>query len=134
MILAFPQQIATLKEPLQRFITEVFHGSRFEQPVKLRGVYLSSGTQEGTPIDRIMGSMAAAFGLGPIAATAGGAQGKSYFITQPAAQGHLSRESTVGGRRPQSRAHQNLDTAGSLRRRRPRDRCGRLPVGNELYR
>ncbi|MBK1705548.1 hypothetical protein CKO40_13550 [Halochromatium glycolicum] len=79
LILAFPQQVAALKQPLQRFITDVFHGSRFERPVMLRGVYLSSGTQEGTPIDRIMGSMAAAIGLERSAGGAG--QGRSYFIT-----------------------------------------------------
>jgi type VI secretion system protein ImpL len=81
MILAFPQQIASLKEPLQRFVNDVFHGSRFERPVMLRGVYLSSGTQEGTPIDRIMGSMAAAFGFDRSVAASGGSSGKSYFIT-----------------------------------------------------
>ncbi|MEA3640544.1 MAG: type VI secretion system membrane subunit TssM [Lamprobacter sp.] len=81
MILAFPQQVASLKEPLQRFVADVFQGSRFERPVMLRGVYLSSGTQEGTPIDRIMGSMAAAFGLDRSVAASARSAGKSYFIT-----------------------------------------------------
>ncbi len=81
LILAFPQQLASIKEPLQRFIADVFTGSRFERPVMLRGVYLSSGTQEGTPIDRIMGSMAEAVGLERSVAASSRGQGKSYFIT-----------------------------------------------------
>lgn len=81
MILAFPQQVASLKQSLMRFVGEVFHGSRFERPVLLRGVYLSSGTQEGTPIDRIMGAMASAIGVEQATGGAGVGQGKSYFIT-----------------------------------------------------
>jgi len=46
----------------------------------LRGVYFSSGTQEGTPIDRLMGSMAESFGLDREATASPGARGKSYFI------------------------------------------------------
>lgn len=81
LILGFPQQFASLRDNLLRFLREVFQGSRFEKPVALRGVYFSSGTQEGTPIDRLMGSMAESFGLDRQAVAAPGARGKSYFIT-----------------------------------------------------
>jgi len=81
LILGFPQQFASLRSNLQRFLRDIFQGSRFEKPVMLRGVYFSSGTQEGTPIDRLMGSMAESFGLDRQAAVSPGAQGKSYFIT-----------------------------------------------------
>ena len=55
-VFAFPQQMAALRDPLAAFVTDVFASSRFDQQVLLRGVYLTSGTQEGTPIDRLLGA------------------------------------------------------------------------------
>ena len=81
LILAFPQQFASIREPIERFLHEVFQESRFEQPIMLRGVYFSSGTQEGTPIDRLIGSMAASFGLEQPQQGSNSGRGKSYFIT-----------------------------------------------------
>lgn len=80
-ILGFPQQVATLEEPLHRFLHLVFAGSRFEHPLLWRGVYFSSGTQEGTPIDRLMGALADVAGLGRDRIAAATGPGKSYFIT-----------------------------------------------------
>ena len=48
----------------------------------MRGVYFSSGTQEGSPIDRVMGALAGAFGLDRQALPAGVSNGRSYFITR----------------------------------------------------
>ena len=56
-IFGFPQQMAALREGLSEFIGEVFESTRFDQRVLLRGVYFTSGTQEGTPIDRLLGSL-----------------------------------------------------------------------------
>ena len=47
----------------------------------LRGIYFTSGTQEGTPIDRLMSSVARTFGLDQQVLPAHGGQGRSYFIT-----------------------------------------------------
>ena len=44
-----------LAQPLQSFLTEAFGGSRLDPAPLLRGVYFTSGTQEGTPIDRLTG-------------------------------------------------------------------------------
>ncbi len=80
-IYGFPRQLASLKEPISSFIGDVFRGSRFEQAPMLRGVYLTSGTQEGTPIDRLMSTVAQTFGLQQQMLPAHGGQGRSYFIT-----------------------------------------------------
>lgn len=82
LIYTFPQQFASLKEVADQFITEIFQPSRFEEHPLLRGVYFTSGTQEGSPIDRIMGSVATTFGLDRQALPAFAGQGKSYFITR----------------------------------------------------
>ena len=42
-------------QPLQSFLHEAFGGSRLDPAPLLRGVYFTSGTQEGTPIDRLTG-------------------------------------------------------------------------------
>ena len=78
-VFAFPQQMAALRETLTQFITGVFTSNRFEQRAMLRGVYFTSGTQEGTPIDRILGGLSRRFGMAAEAERPAG-RGKAYFI------------------------------------------------------
>lgn len=82
LIYGFPAQIASLKEPMRDFLTEIFKPSRFEERALLRGVYVTSGTQEGTPIDRLMGAMASTFGLNRQSLSAFSGSGRSYFLTR----------------------------------------------------
>ena len=85
-IMAFPAQFASLEAPLARFIGAAFGapaGNAAGRGAWLRGVYFASGTQEGTPVDRLAGAMARAFGvrsgrpaaLRPVA-------GRSYFLAR----------------------------------------------------
>ncbi len=80
-ILAFPQQIALLKEPIVSFLNSAFSETRYDQPVLLRGVYLSSATQEGAPIDRLVGALAQTFGLDRPQMAIQSVRGRSYFLT-----------------------------------------------------
>ena len=81
LIAGFPMQIATLEQPLRAFLVEAFGGSRLDLAPLLRGVYFTSGIQEGTPIDRLMAAMARAFGLDQRrAAILRPEQGRSYFL------------------------------------------------------
>ena len=83
LIAGFPTQIATLAQPLQGFLAEAFGGSRLDPAPLLRGVYFASGTQEGSPIDRLTGVMMRAFGLDQRRAAAlRPVQGRSYFLGQ----------------------------------------------------
>ncbi len=79
-IFGFPQQMAALRGVLDEFVTEVFGSTRFDQRVLLRGVYLTSGTQEGTPIDRLMSAIGRRFALAPDAVLPPPGRGKAYFI------------------------------------------------------
>ena len=63
LIAGFPAQVASLEAPLGEFLQEAFGGSRLDPAPMLRGVYFTSGTQEGTPIDRLTGVLARAFGM-----------------------------------------------------------------------
>jgi type VI secretion system protein ImpL len=82
LIYTFPQQFGSLRQVADRFLKEVFRPSRYEERVLLRGVYLTSGTQEGTPIDRLMSSLATTFGLHRPNLGAFSGKGRSYFITR----------------------------------------------------
>jgi type VI secretion system protein ImpL len=82
LIYGFPRQMTSLKEALGQFLVAVFQPNRYEEPILLRGVYLSSGTQEGTPIDRLMGAVARTFGLDQQVLPAYGGRGRSYFINR----------------------------------------------------
>jgi type VI secretion system protein ImpL len=79
-ILAFAQQVATLKPLLEVLLRRVFTASGFDRPVLLRGVYLTSGTQEGTPIDRMLGAIARTFGVTSAMAAPVAGRGKAFFI------------------------------------------------------
>lgn len=81
MIYGFPQQMATFKGILASFVDELCRGTRFEDSFLLRGVYFTSGTQEGTPIDRVMGAVARSFGLSAQSMGALSGVGRSYFLT-----------------------------------------------------
>ena len=63
VITGFPAQMASLEKPLASFIAAAFPPATW-----LRGVYFASGTQEGTPIDRLTGAMARAFGIDQVRA------------------------------------------------------------------
>ena len=81
-IYGFPQQFAGLREVLGDFVQKVFAPSQFAQPVLLRGVYFVSGTQEGTPIDRLLGAISRNYKLARPAVPAHQAGGKSYFLAR----------------------------------------------------
>lgn len=81
-IFGFPQQMASLKQLTDGFMRAVFQPNRYEKPARLRGAYFTSGTQEGTPIDRVMNAMSATFGIQAPQKAAAPNSGRSYFLTR----------------------------------------------------
>ena len=78
---SFPVEFASLRPVLGDFLALVFSsGGALQEDVRLRGVYFTSGTQEGTPIDRVMGALSRSFGLQGRAAATPGQRGKSFFL------------------------------------------------------
>lgn len=76
-IFGFPDQFSMIKESLAEMVDSIFISSKQNNVTgELRGIYLTSGTQQGTPFDRILGS------LGRLAGRASNHVGvaKSYFI------------------------------------------------------
>jgi type VI secretion system protein ImpL len=82
MIYNFPQQFAAIGDVLATFLNDVFETTSYEEAALLRGVYFTSGTQEGSPIDRVMSTLAASFGLDRKVLPANAFGGRSYFITR----------------------------------------------------
>ncbi|MEY8830458.1 type VI secretion system membrane subunit TssM [Sedimentitalea sp. XS_ASV28] len=82
LIAGFPSQVASMRRVAREFLNEVFQDNRYEKRHMLRGVYFTSGTQEGTPIDRLMLNMAQTFGIGRQAIGSGQGTGRSYFLTR----------------------------------------------------
>lgn len=62
-IFRFPAQVLRLEEPLRLLVDAAFGETRYDEAPWLRGIYLTSATQEGTPVDRLVAELAEGFGL-----------------------------------------------------------------------
>ena len=81
LIYALPQQFVGLKDVTRQILEAAFSSSSFKEKPLLRGVYFTSGTQEGMPFDRVMSALSRRFAVARAAsASAATQQGRSYFI------------------------------------------------------
>lgn len=85
-IQGFPQQFENLKSVINSFVKQTFIKNRYQYQPYLRGIYFTSGTQDGTPIDRMMTAVSANFGFARDNVSSQYSQGKSFFL------GNLFRE------------------------------------------
>jgi type VI secretion system protein ImpL len=81
LLYGFPAQIAALKRPIFDFLNQIFEPTRYHANATLRGFYFTSGTQQGTPIDRLIGALAKSFGAEQVSSQAYSGRGKSFFLT-----------------------------------------------------
>ena len=82
MIQSFPAHFESLTAVLDDFVTQTFSPNRYGSVPMLRGVYFTSATQEGSPIDRMMAQVSNNFGLERNAGRPQHNSGKSFFITR----------------------------------------------------
>jgi type VI secretion system protein ImpL len=94
-----PQQLAGVRDVLSRLLGAVFSESKFAEQPMVRGVYFTSGTQEGTPFDRVLGAMQRTFRVPAKVASneAPTGTGKSYFL-QDLLQKVIFPEHFIAGR------------------------------------
>ena len=79
MMLGFPAQLRSLRARLMRFAEGAFVAGD-DAPAQLRGFYLTSGVQEGAPLDRILAAMGEVY-----EAPAAGAmetRSRAYFLNR----------------------------------------------------
>jgi type VI secretion system protein ImpL len=81
-IYAFPQQFGGMRDALDELLRLTFEGSSYDEAPLLRGVYFVSGTQEGTPIDRMLGAIARELRLERLILPPNQNSGKSFFLTR----------------------------------------------------
>jgi len=81
-IYRFPQQFHAMGPLVGEFLAQAFGTQVNHKPLQLRGVYYTSGTQEGNPIDRVLLALARTFKLERGGATGLGGTGKSFFLTR----------------------------------------------------
>ena len=82
LVFSFPRQFAAVGETVGQFLDACLDVTRFETRPLVRGVYFTSATQTGTPIDRILAGIAANFGLGRQAVDSFRGTPRSYFLTR----------------------------------------------------
>jgi type VI secretion system protein ImpL len=82
LVFSFPRQFALLEGRIQAFLQDAFAPSRFDRKPLVRGVYFTSATQTGTPIDRVLGAIAANFGVGGAGPRPFQGKAKSFFVTR----------------------------------------------------
>jgi type VI secretion system protein ImpL len=78
----FPQQWRVLRQTLFDFLQAMMGGMRAELRPSVRGVYFTSATQEGTPMDRALGELARALGLTSRIVPPARPSGKTFFVTR----------------------------------------------------
>jgi type VI secretion system protein ImpL len=61
LMYVFPQHFEGIRDTLYSTLTEIFTDSNYDEQPLLRGVYFTSGTQEGAPLDRILGALSRTF-------------------------------------------------------------------------
>ncbi|MEL7182446.1 MAG: type VI secretion system membrane subunit TssM [Pseudomonadota bacterium] len=78
-IFGLPGQMAMLRDGVSDFLRRVFEPTRYTSNAILRGFYFTSGTQEGTPIDQVLGAMNTG-GMGGFGGAFMSGKGKSFFL------------------------------------------------------
>jgi type VI secretion system protein ImpL len=111
-IYGFPNQLANLREPLQDFVQQVFSPSPFEARPMLRGLYFVSGTQEGSPIDRVLGSVARRYQLEQAMLPPQMASGRSYFLSRLLTEVVFAEQGIAGTNRRWEKRRGALALAG----------------------
>ncbi|MCW8128139.1 type VI secretion system membrane subunit TssM [Microbulbifer halophilus] len=80
MLQGFPARMESLQTVLEDFVRQTFGPNRYDTVPMVRGLYFTSGTQEGSPIDRMMATVSADFGLERDMGQKFQGAGKSYFL------------------------------------------------------
>ena len=83
--------MAALKRRIFDFLNPIFEPTRYHANATLRGFYFTSGTQEGTPIDQLIGALARSFGAEEVAGACLFGQGQELLPHRPDPQGDHRR-------------------------------------------
>ena len=113
LIFAFPQQVASLRQPLGQMLATIMRETKYEPRPFVRGFYFTSGTQFGRPIDRLLGALSARFGLPLATGRAEPARGRSYFLRDLLTK-VVFPEAALAGRDPREERRARLVRLGTI--------------------
>ncbi len=80
ILFGLPAQLSAIRKPVADFLNRIFEPTRYQTAATLRGFYFTSGTQEGTPFDSVIGALQRSYGVESYGAAAFSGSGKSYFL------------------------------------------------------
>ncbi len=111
-IYRFPQQFRVTGPLLATFLESAFGAAWAGEPPLLRGVYFASGTQEGSPIDRVLGTLARSFNLERKVQPPALGSGRSYFLRRLLREVIFAESGLAGSDPAQERSRQTGRLAG----------------------
>jgi type VI secretion system protein ImpL len=80
ILFGLPAQVSAIKKPVSDFLGRIFEPTRYQTSATLRGFYFTSGTQEGTPFDQVIGALQRSYGVESAGSAAFSGAGKSFFL------------------------------------------------------
>ena len=80
ILFGFPAQLGAIRKPIADFLNRVFEPTRYQTTAILRGFYFTSGTQEGTPFDAVIGALQKSYGVQSLGSVGFSGTGKSFFL------------------------------------------------------
>jgi type VI secretion system protein ImpL len=80
ILFGFPAQLGAIRKPIADFLNRIFEPTRYQTTAALRGFYFTSGTQEGTPFDALIGALQKSYGVESVGVSEFSGAGKSYFL------------------------------------------------------
>ncbi len=90
-LFGMPAQLSAIRKPIVEFLNRVFEPTRYQTTAALRGFYFTSGTQEGTPLDAVIGALQRSYGVESFGAAAHSGRGQELLPARPDDQGDLRR-------------------------------------------
>jgi type VI secretion system protein ImpL len=80
ILFGFPAQLGAIRKPIADFLNRIFEPTRYQTAATLRGFYFTSGAQEGTPFDSLIGALQKSYGVESFGSAGFSGVGKSYFL------------------------------------------------------
>lgn len=109
LVVGFPGQIQGLRSRIVRFLDGAFPSNTADVAAPLRGFYLTSGVQQGTPLDRLLEGVASVYDQ-PVR---GAQQGRAYFINRLLTEVMMGEAGLVSAS-PAARAKARMHTVAGL--------------------
>ena len=110
-IYLFPAQVEALLPALDEFTRRAFRHAADAPAQPLRGIHFSSGTQEGNPIDRVIGELGRSYGFATRVREAAPGQGKAFFLAGWLRQLVIAEAPLAGFSLARRRLRRRLETA-----------------------